>query len=244
MIGGFEPLDLIGAFVAAALTLLVLLYAFGDNPLFRLAIHIFIGVSAGYAAGIAYQSVIKPQLVDQLLGMAGFGAAPSISFLELLFRLLLIGLLLAKVSPRTAAVGNPVMALLVGIGAAAAIGGAIQGTILPFVASVNIFQSEAIRAALSTGGAASFGTVLELVLVDGLIILIGTVSTLVYFHFGARSLPNQIPQRNRYIEWVAKIGQIFIAVTLGAVFAGVYLAALTALIDRLFFLRNLAGAFF
>jgi len=40
-------------------------------------------------------------------------------------------LLLLKLSPRTARLGIPSMAFLVGVGAAVAIGGAIMGTLFP-----------------------------------------------------------------------------------------------------------------
>jgi hypothetical protein len=44
---------------------------------------------------------------------------------------------------------------------------------------------------------------------------------------------------------MAKIGQVFIAITLGALFAGVYATAITALIERLDFimqfLQSLSG---
>ena len=53
--------------------------------------------------------------------------------------------------------------------------------------------------------------------------------------FGAKPAPNQIPQRHKAIETISKVGQFFIAVTFGVLFAGIYSAALTALIERLVF---------
>ena len=46
------------------------------------------------------------------------------------------------------------------------------------------------------------------------------------------------------IEVLSKIGEVFIAITLGALFAGVYLAALAALIDRLDFIQTVIVSFF
>lgn len=60
-------LDLIMASVSFLFTLMVLSYLMGDNPLFRLAIHIFIGVSAGYAAAVAWHQVLSPKLIQPLL---------------------------------------------------------------------------------------------------------------------------------------------------------------------------------
>jgi hypothetical protein len=53
-----------------------------------------------------------------------------------------------------------------------------------------------------------------------------------FFYFGAKVRPNLPPQRSRLVEVLAQIGQIFIGITLGALFAGVYSAALAALIER------------
>ena len=44
---------LIGPIVAMLLTVMVLSYLIGDNPLFRIASHLFIGVAAGYACALA-----------------------------------------------------------------------------------------------------------------------------------------------------------------------------------------------
>ena len=52
--------DIIGAIIAFVLTLLVFSYMIGDNVAFRLGVHIFIGVSAGYTGGVVFHSVLRP----------------------------------------------------------------------------------------------------------------------------------------------------------------------------------------
>jgi hypothetical protein len=66
-------------------------------------------------------------------------------------------------------------------------------------------------------------------------VLVGVVTTLVYFHFGAKATPSG-PQRGKLIQSLSWAGQIFVAITFGALFAGVYAAAMTALIERIYFL--------
>ena len=61
--------------------------------------------------------------------------------------------------------------------------------------------------------------------------LIGTVTTLVYFHFGAKASTDG-PQQSKMIRVMSWIGQGFIAITFGVLFAGVFTAALTAMIER------------
>ncbi|MDH5507284.1 MAG: hypothetical protein OEZ02_08695 [Anaerolineae bacterium] len=225
-----EILEFFGEIMSVLLTLVVLLYVFGDNPGFRLAIHIFIGVAAGYAAGVAWYAVIMPHLIEPLMNFN----SGQVSVITLLVRIGFVSLLLTKVSPRAAVLGNPATAFLVGVGAAAAIGGAIQGTLFPLVlGSSGIFHGEAIRAAVQGD---QITTVIKLVFFDGTIVLIGTITTLVYFHFGARTQKNEPPQRPLVIKWMAWVGQLFISVTFGVLFAGVFMAALNALVERFFFI--------
>ncbi|PZR98080.1 MAG: hypothetical protein DLM69_09120, partial [Candidatus Chloroheliales bacterium] len=53
-------LQLIGTIVAVILTLMVYSYLIGDNPLYRLAQHIFVGVSVGYITLVVIYNVIVP----------------------------------------------------------------------------------------------------------------------------------------------------------------------------------------
>jgi hypothetical protein len=214
--------DLLGGFVGLWLTLLVFSYLLGDNFLFRIAIHIFIGVAAGFSAVVAFYNVILPQLILPLLS-GGQGER-----LLLLVPLILSILLLAKVSPRLSRWGNVSMAYLVGVGAAVAIGGALMGTLFPQVrATINLFDLQAAQ----EGGSNIFFQ-----FVNGSIILVGALTTLAYFHFGTSAKSDQPSQRPAWIEWLAQIGKIFIAIAFGVLFAGVYSAALMSLIDRLYFI--------
>jgi hypothetical protein len=200
-----EPLGTIIGFV---LTLMVFSYIFGDNFLFRLATHIFIGVAAGYAAVLVVYNIIFPLLVK-----------PGDELVRLGPPLFLGVWLLTKLSPRLSRLGNPVLAFLVGVGAAAAISGSLLGTIFPLVDQ-------------STRELA--GKDLTYIIPYGAIILVGTITTLVYFHYGAHPTPSGVTKREIPIEIVGRVGQIFIASTLGAIFAGVYLAVLSVFIERLF----------
>jgi len=208
---GMNLADLSGLLLGFTFTIFIFSYLLGDNFLFRLATHIFIGTAAGYASVITLYNVILPQLVFPFLDggqeemfLAGSLLIPSI-------------LLLAKISPRTSKLGNPTIAILVGVGAAAAIGGAIFGTIFPQTsATINVFENNNF--------------------IDGAILLVGTLSTLLYFQFSTRQDKTQrtrITQAAKMFGWV---GKTFIAITFGALFAGVYISALTALIERFFFL--------
>lgn len=199
--------DLMGAFLGFFLTLCVFSYVWGENPFFRIATHLFVGVAAGYTMIIAIYNIILPQLILPIINgnrseviLAAIYLIPST-------------LILMKISPRLSKLGNPAMAILVGIGAAAAIGGSVIGTIFPQVtASTQIYQ---VYNFFNAG-----------------VILLGTLTTLIYFQFSSQ---DKIASLNigKTIQRISGIGQLFIAITFGALFTGVYFSALTAMIERL-----------
>jgi hypothetical protein len=138
--------------------------------------------------------------------------------------------LLAKLSPRFSKVGNIPLAFLAGVGAAIALGGAIMGTIVTQVgSSFGLINLASIQTPLKITFFRPF---------ESALILVGTVTTLIYFQFSAKSRINQQPSRPKWLETFSFFGQIFIGVTLGALFAGVYLATLAAMVERLDFVRN------
>jgi len=215
-------IELISALVGFLLTLMIFSYLIGDNPLFRIASYLFVGVASGYAATVTVHYVLLPRLnsfqtndINQLI----LGIIP-----------LLLGVsLLAKLSPRISWIGNFAMAILVGVGAAAAVGGGLIGTLIPQVrASIDAFD-------LSSAGG-GLGIVQRFA--EGVVMFLGTVLTLASFHFSAGRAPDGTPKRNALLAGIAWLGRIFIAITLGVLFAGVYMSALTAMIERLSFIIN------
>ena len=203
--------DLIGALLGFVLTLFVFSYAWGDTPLFRFAVHLFIGVAAGYAVILTLYNVILPHLIFPF-----FSDNRREMILAAVY-LIPAALVLAKISPRLSKLGNPSMAILVGVGAAAAIGGAVVGTVFPQVsASITLFDRQNFP--------------------NAVIILTGTLTTLIYFQFTTQKTTDKPTPRQQAIQVIGWLGQAFIAVTFGALFAGVYLAALSALIERFSFL--------
>jgi hypothetical protein len=153
--------------------------------------------------------VILPRLIDPF-----FQDQRAEKLVALLF-LVLGALLLTKMSPRLSRLGNPAMAYLVGIGAAAAIGGGVMGTVLPqSQVSMRVFEQNANP-------------------LNAIIILLGTLTTLIYFHFGIRRGGKMAKTLTNWLQNIGYVGQVFVAITFGALFTGVYLAALAALIERL-----------
>lgn len=207
------------------LTLFVFSYIFGDNLFFRIAVYLFIGAAAGYALVLVVYQVIIPRLVTPIV----FGT--NAEMLKVLVPAGLSLLLLTKFSPRLSRLGNLPMAILTGVGAAVAVGGALVGTTVPqIVALWNVFEPEFLSKMVIAGNT-------QVGLAAGFLLLLGSITSLAYFHFTITGKSND-GKRPAWLEVVAGIGKVFIGITLGAVFAAVMLSSLTALAERLTFIAE------
>ncbi|MAS34783.1 MAG: hypothetical protein CL610_12300 [Anaerolineaceae bacterium] len=211
-------MEQIGLWAGFILTLMVFSYILGDNILYRLAVYVFVGLAAGYIAVVTWDSVIWPWVSGTVLNPAS--GLPGI-VTGLIPLLLGLGLLL-KTSPRFGRAGHISLAFIIGVGTAVALVGAITGTLLPLAAS--------------SSGAVSINRV------NGTLLVIGVVCTLVYFQYLARRLPDGRTQRRPHIQALALVGQGVIVVTLGALYAAAILTSLTIFSERVgFILARIGG---
>lgn len=234
-------LETLGTLLAAVLTVMVLSYILGDNALFRIATYLFVGVASGYAAAVAWQEVLQPRLIAPFLSLstAQIGAG---SFLTgVVVPLGLTALLALRLVPGAGRLGGLPVAMMIGVGAAAVVGGAITGTIVP--------QSLAATESISPFAIApqTGETGIER-MVNVLLVLVGTVGTLSYFRFGVRKGEEHTPRYSSRrvrtpvgainIPWpiLPFLGEVFIFVAFGVMFAGALSATLLYLTERLQFL--------
>jgi hypothetical protein len=200
--------------------------------LFRLAVYIFVGVAAGYAGAIAWHNVLAPAFLGPLRAQ-GLAALSNVGFLV---PALLVVLLAFKLFPATARLGTVSLAFLAGVGAAVAVGGAITGTLLPQGwAAIDTLSPAAVSPLTGETGFERAG--------NGVILLLGTISTLTYFRFGVLRTPTGELRRDRLTTVLAGIGQFFIALTFGAMYAGALAASLVILAERLQFVLNVVSGF-
>ena len=207
-----EQVDLLTGFLSFLFTVGILSYAFGDNPLYRLVLHIFIGVAVGYGTLVIIYQVLQPRLIDPL-----FSRDLTVIALTVIPLVLFIFLVL-KLSPRTAALGNISVAYLIGVGTAVAVGGVITGTLVP--------QVNATWVSIMPGAAPNF--------FNNLILVVGTVTTLLYFQFWlrGRTAIGEI-QRVAVLHWLSVVGQVFLTVTLGVIYGGMILSGLAIFGERI-----------
>lgn len=205
---------LITGLVAGGLTLLVFSRLLGDNPAFRFAQYLFVGVSLGYAFVVVYHQVLRPAAVG-LVASAGTPSALGLRLAPWLLGLLL----LTRLSGRQTFswLANIPLAVLFGVGTALAIGGALLGTLLPQI-------SDTIR---PVGGD-------PLQAVGAALLVLGVVLTLCYFYF---TLPRETAG-GRVVAFGASVGRWLLMVAFGFFFAGGLLTYLTALNTRLEFIVN------
>jgi hypothetical protein len=206
-----DTLDVIGGIVSLTLTLMVFSYLLGDNPLYRLAVHVLVGTTAGYIAVVAVESVIIPWLDVTLLDDDNDYAFRVLGVLPFLFLLAL----LVKNSPRYNLLrrfGNIGIAFLIGIGTAVALMGAISGTLIPITRDAGrAFDDEkALNAVLMT---------------------VGTIGTLVYFQYlSSRRVDGKVT-RSLPMRILAGFGQLILAITFGAIYASAMLTSLNVFDD-------------
>jgi hypothetical protein len=199
--------DTIGLLIGFTLTLMIYSYIIGDNPLFRLGVNILVGVSGGYAGVVVLRTIILP-VFAQL-------AANPISLQSLLWLVpVLLGLLLIlQRLPGFAWLGDNALALMVGVGSAIALVGAITGTVLPQI----------LR----------FGDNGDLGLLESIMVAVLTVCTLLTFYFTGKKTGDGKWKRPLWLRGIVPIGQTVLMITFGFLFATVISTSLVLLTQRI-----------
>jgi len=207
-----EDIGLWGGFI---LTLMVYSYIIADTFLYRLAVYVFVGLVAGYITIVTVESVLLPWF-DRTLG-SGETVNTGLGFLPVLLATLL--LLKNARSVTLARLGNLGIAVIIGVGASVALVGALTGTLIPLAEdTVNAGAGDALEAVL---------------------IFIGVASSLIYFSYLARRTPEGEVVQSRPIQVISTVGQGFIVVTLGALYAGAILTSLTIFSERIGYMLGL-----
>ena len=225
--------DLAWGIIGLILTVMVLSYAIGDNFLFRLASHIFIGLTAGYFLVVIIHQIVWPYWVTPLAvgswGQRAWMVIPTV----------LVLLLIISQFQKFSKLGIIPVSFLIGVTTAIVIGGAVFGTLIPQISTiVERFEPSTWAAAPEQTG---------FLVLDAVVMLVGVIGVLSFFYFGRRKIEfpdDDKTKRPRFFEGMGKIGQVFIGVTLGAIFAGIFSSTLWALIDRLSFASDLIKGLF
>jgi hypothetical protein len=110
-----------GAWVATGLTLFIFSFLYKDNPLFKLAEHLYVGVSVGYTIVKAYDTVIVHLIVKPIFEQGEIALLVPVA----------IGMLmLTRYVPKAAWLSRYAFAFIVGVGSGLAIPRTISSFIL------------------------------------------------------------------------------------------------------------------
>lgn len=189
-----------GIWMAAFFTLAIMSFLYKDNPVYKLAEHVYIGLSAGFWLIYVLFFDVKPMLVD------GWAQKSGLDRYLLLFPAFLGLLMLTRMIPRISYLSRVAIAFTMGISAGLGVTGAIHGMVLPQVQA----------------------TFLPLNNLNNIIIVVGVLSTLVYFYFSA--------EHRGLVGYGAKVGVIFLMIAFGAAFGYTVMARISLLIGRTYFL--------
>lgn len=212
---------IVGAWVAAGLTLFIFSFLYKDNPFFRLGEHMYVGVSVGYSMALLIFKSAKPKLYDALIKAAALGDVWGI--VVVLVPAVMGVLLLCRLHPKYAWLSRWSFAFLMGYGAGVTIPASIhslllahmKATTVPLLSLTTVNGKEAVD--LSTS--ALWGDV------SHLLVVVGVLSVLVYFFF---SVEHRGPFR-----WISRLGVLFLMVYFGASYGATVMGRFSLLYGRI-----------
>ena len=215
----------VGTWLAALFTLCILSFLYGDNPLYKLAEAVFVGVSAGYWMVVGFWTGIVQNLFSKLapdlIRSSLLPGLPESQEQELiyLFPLLLSVLMLMRLSPVGGWISRWALAFF--IGATAGI------RLLGYLQSDFIRQIQSTILPLLVVGTQGFDLAASL---QNLTIVVGVLSCLTYFFFSI--------EHKGVVGGVSRLGIWFLMITFGAGFGYTVMGRIALMAQRLEFLAD------
>ena len=209
------------------LTLCILSFLYKDNPFYKFAEYLFIGVSAGFWIAYNFHNLLVPNLIDPLFGADG--AFPKLvreGQLDIRLLTVIAGLLgitmLFRFFPKVAWVSRYGIAFSVGLGAGLMFIVYLQANCIYQIWGT-VQLSPIVITESATGWHFDWGAS-----VANTLLIIGVVSALVYFYFSK--------EHKGLLGGTARLGIWFLMVSFGAAFGYTVMARISLLIGRMEFL--------
>lgn len=203
----------LGAWVAAGLTLFILTFLYKDNPLFKMAEHVYVGVSVGYTIVKTWDTVVIRLIIEPIAKNGDW---------YLLIPVMIGLLMLTRYFPKISWMSRLAFAFIVGVGSGLAIPRIISSYILKQV-------EDTVRPLVSVVGAGaptiSFDLSNPASSLNSLVLLVGVISVLFYFFF---SIEHVGP-----VRVAARTGILFLMIAFGAAFGYTVMARMSLLIGRM-----------
>ena len=195
-----------GIWIGAFCTLAIWSFLYKDNPFYKFAEQVFVGVSAAYWFVYTIYNILIPNLFDKVIS--------DFSSNWLLIIPGLLGLMmLMRIIPKFDWLSKYPLALMIGTTAGLSI--------------LRYLKSDVINQVISTM-INPFNTGSLVMTIGQIILIVGTISGLVYFYFSKK--------HEGITGGVAKLGIIFLMISFGAAFGYTAMARISLLIGTLQFL--------
>jgi hypothetical protein len=219
-----HPSHDLGIWVEALLTLAILSLLYRENPLYRFAEHLFVGVSTGTFVIQGYWMVIHPHLVLPLVlafhgrgvnpAHRGFLAVEQGDYRGLLLVPALLGLLLlTRLAGPGGRLSRAALAVVLGVFAGIRMTGFAQADL--------VAQVEASLRPMWRAGQLGYS-------LGAIVFLLGLVTSLLFFLLGRR--------RQGAAGITARVGSCFLMIAFGAGFGYAVMSRISVLIGRFEFL--------
>jgi hypothetical protein len=241
------PNDVLGAWIVCFLTLAVYSFLYRDNPFYKVAEHLFVGLGAAwymlenYEGGVLspvreylHQTAAKVGEIDPATGqemvvrLGGYPVAPEWAIALRCVALVFSVMLLVRLFSRNHWAPRWPLAAMVGIYAAIKMTGETQSklvvqikeTMTPLVNEAAVPWSEAARLELSVGYS----------IFANLVFTIGLICVLSHFIFTYR--------RTKVLAGMSRVGIVVLMLTFGSMFGFTVLGRIALLIDRVADLKS------
>lgn len=231
-----SPPRSIGVWIAALLTLAVFSFLAGDNPAYKLAESVFVGVSAGYAMVAGFWDQIVQNLIGRLFpafarwwGVAHLdkplGEMPGPEYIYIV-PLILSAMMLWQLAPKGGWIARWPLAFFIGATAGVRITAyfeadfvrQVQQTVLPLLVVVHD---------ATTTGRIDWPATVQQSLRNSLIVF-GVLTSLTYFFFSV--------EHRGLVRLTSRLGVYVLMITFGAGFAYTVMGRIVLLTQRLEFL--------
>jgi len=223
----------VGVWVAAIFTLCILSFLYRDNPFYKTAESVVVGVSAAYWMVVGFWTTLVPNLFGKLFpGCVNAWAVPGLSpvresFWFLYFvPLVLGGMLLWRLAPKGNWIARWPLAFIIGTTAGIRLVGYVQGDFINQIR--NTIRPLIVAAPAASDPAATSLWLSFWASAKALVLVAGILACLVYFFFSV--------EHKGAVGKVSKVGIWYLMITFGAAFGYTVMGRIALLAMRLEFL--------
>ena len=210
-----HPSKSILVWVAAFLTLFIYSFLYKDNFFYKFAEHLLVGVSVGYGISVVWQNAFIRKVFDPLFITKTYiinGHFHIWAFLAIILPTLMGMLMLTQFTKKTAWLMRIPIAFVMGAGSGMSVPASFQTYIFKHVQN----------------------TIFVTLSISSFIMIVGVISTLIYFFFSK--------EHKGFLGKTANLGIWFIMIAFGASFGYTVMARISLLIGRMqFLLHNWLG---